>query len=262
MDLTGKTFLVTGASGGIGSEVCRLLSEEKARVILSGRDNSSLLKLKNEIGDEHIPLVADISTEGGRKILLDGCDSIGVLDGVINLAGVLDFDLFEGQSSSNIERMITINFTSLVLLCHELIPRLRGSTDTVLVNVGSTFGSIGFPGFVAYCASKAGVRCFTEALARELADSNISVCYVAPRATATKFNSSEVVDLNKALGNQADSVGVVAEGIVRAIKFKKRQTFIGWPEKIFVKVNTLMPSILDKFLYKKLPIIKKHSKRE
>ena len=261
MDLINKTFLVTGASGGIGSEVCRRLSKEKARLVLSGRNKILLEKICKDLGSAHIVVSSDLSTEDGRKKLLEKCDELGKIDGVINAAGVQKFALFDQQKSSDIENQITVNLSSLILLSREIIPRLKGSSEAVLVNVGSTFGSIGFPGFATYCASKAGTRCFTEALSRELIDSNIRVCYVAPRATDTKLNSSDVVEMNNALGNKSDTSIYVANEIVKIIKNGKKIRYIGWPEKLFVKINYLAPGLIDKFIARQLPTIKKYLTR-
>jgi len=126
----------------------------------------------------------------------------------------------------------------------------------MILNVGSVFGSIGHPGFVAYCTSKAGMKMFSESLARELADTNVKVAYIAPRATATALNSNKVNDLNLALGNSVDSPDHVAQQIIAQLKSGKILQYLGWPEKLFVRVNALLPSVVHNALVKKLSIIK------
>ena len=96
-----------------------------------------------------------------------------------------------------------------MLLCQGLLPLLRNRPEAAIVNIGSTFGSIGHPGFATYCASKFGLRGFTETLRRELADTEVQVYYVAPRATRTDMNSAAVVQLNEELGNAMDPPDVV-----------------------------------------------------
>lgn len=91
-----------------------------------------------------------------------------------------------------------------MLLTHALLPLLQRAPEAAVVNVGSAFGALGHPGFTAYCASKFGLRGFTEALARELADGKIRVLYLAPRVTATAMNDSRVEALNTALGHVVD----------------------------------------------------------
>jgi short-subunit dehydrogenase len=121
--------------------------------------------------------------------------------------------------------------------------------------VGSAFGSIGHPGFTGYCATKFGLRGFTEALQRELADSGIQVKYFAPRATETTINSSDVVQLNQQLGNSMDSPKWVAEQLMKQLKSNELRRFLGWPERIFVRLNGVFPALVDMGLKSKLTLI-------
>ena len=130
----------------------------------------------------------------------------------------------------------------------------------MILNVGSIFGSIGHPGFVTYCASKAGVKTFTEALGRELADTNIRVGYIAPRATATALNTDRVNKMNRKLGNRMDTPAYVAERIVGQLKTGRELTYLGWPEKFFVRVNALLPSVVRNALVKNLGVIKQFAR--
>jgi short-subunit dehydrogenase len=125
------------------------------------------------------------------------------------------------------------------------------------VFVGSTFGSIGFPGYTAYCASKFGLRGFSEALRRELADTPVQVIYVAPRATATAMNPEAVNELNQALGNTMDPPEKVAGAILEAMQKDEKRRFLGWPEKLFVVINGVLPRIVDKAMLKQLPVIRR-----
>lgn len=123
------------------------------------------------------------------------------------------------------------------------------------------FGSIGFAANSVYCASKFGLRGFSEALRRELSDSNIHVHYFAPRATRTPFNSEAVNDLNRALGNAADEPAAVARQIVQCLQADKLEFVIGWPEKFFARLNALLPRVVDRALRPKLAIIREFASR-
>ena len=126
-----------------------------------------------------------------------------------------------------------------------------------MVNVGSTFGSIGFPCHAAYCASKFGLRGFTESLIREYAHSPVNFYYLAPRATQTSINSDAVVSMNRALGNQMDPPERVADALVAQLEGNKSRWFIGFPEKVFARINGVLPGIVDRALIKKLPVIQR-----
>lgn len=121
-----------------------------------------------------------------------------------------------------------------------------------VVNVGSTLGSIGFPFYTSYCATKFGLRGFTEALQRELADSENTILYFAPRATKTSMNSAAVNAMNKHLGNGIDSPEQVANALVAQLNNGSRRVGMGLREKMLSAINSLLPDIVDKSLSKKL----------
>ena len=113
-----------------------------------------------------------------------------------------------------------------------------------------------------YCASKAGLRAFTEALRRELADTPLKVMYLAPRATQTTLNDERVVAMNKALGNAVDSPALVADAVTGMIvRGNQNQLFIGWPEKLFARLNQLLPGMVDGALGKQLETIKRFARQ-
>ncbi len=141
-------------------------------------------------------------------------------------------------------------------------PLLRRQPRALLVNLGSTFGSIGYPGFTAYCASKFALRGFSEALRRELADSQIKVLYIAPRATRTAMNSADVVAMNNELKVEMDDPQEVARQIVHAIATEREELYLGWPEKLFVRLNGLLPRLVDQALRKQLPVIKRFARAD
>lgn len=259
MNLNNRRILLTGAAGGIGSAVAEALVLQGAKLLLAGRNEQELQKLSQRLLSEHQIVVADINTVEGREQVVQQCNQSGGIDLIINLAGILDFQFFEQQSDHCIEQILTTNLISPMLLCNKLIPFLKQKTEAAIVNIGSTFGSIGHPGFTTYCASKFGLRGFTEALSRELADTNIKVFYLAPRATATNLNSDAITALNNALGNKTDSPYLVASALISLLGSDKYQLYMGWPEKFFVRLNALFPMLVHNALVKKIPIIRKFS---
>jgi len=259
MQLNNKNILLTGATGGIGKAIATRLNDAGATVSLVGRKRATLTPLLDSIGPQHHLLIADINSAEGRSSIAEYCAE-KVMDIVINCAGVLDFGLYEEQTQSTIETMMTTNLLSPMLLCQQLIAPLKLRSESAIINIGSIFGSIGHPGFTTYCASKHGLRGFTEALERELADTNIKVGYLAPRATDTEFNSAAVVALNRALSNSMDSPDLVAAELVWLLERNQPRRFMGWPEKLFVKINGLFPNIVSSALIKNLPLIKQHAK--
>jgi short-subunit dehydrogenase len=135
---------------------------------------------------------------------------------------------------------------------------LKARPEATIVNIGSTFGSIGHPGFSTYCATKFGLRGFTESLRRELSDTKVGVFYIAPRATQTDMNSEAVAELNRELGNAMDQPEVVVDEIIRLLKTRRAgDYFLGWPEKLFVRLNGLLPRVVVGAISKQLATIKR-----
>jgi short-subunit dehydrogenase len=264
--LKDKLVVLTGASGGIGQAIAEKLDAQGARLILVGRNEQKLKRLIAKLGNSgHDALLADIGSSDGREHLRRYCESLGAdrINLLVNCAGVNEFALFEEQSQQAMADTININLLSPMLICHDLLPMLMQCDQAQIINIGSTFGSIGFPGFGAYCASKFGLRGFTESLRRELADSSVQVSYIAPRATQTGLNSDKLVAMNNQLGTAMDKPAVVADQVLRAISDRSRlDRYMGWPEKIFVKLNALLPSLVDSSLRKQLPIIRRFAKHE
>ena len=261
-----QTCLLTGATGGIGQAIAKALANKGVSLILQGRSESRLQQLSDSLPGEHKILVADITTIQGREKICRMAE-LNAISMLINNAGVGQFSLLEETEEAVIVDTLEINLLAPILLIQELLPLLQKADQqqpapSYVINVGSAFGSIGFAGQSIYCASKFGLRGFTEALYRELADTNVHVSYFAPRATATSINSDQAMAMNKALGNSVDSPESVANALIQQLEKGHARLFVGFPEKLFVKINGAFPHIVDKALFKKLPIIKRFLRRE
>lgn len=261
-----QTCLLTGATGGIGQAIAKALANKGVSLILQGRSESRLQQLNDSLTGEHQILVADITTIQGREKICRMAE-LNAISMLINNAGVGQFSLLEETEETVIVDTLEINLLAPILLIQELLPLLQKADQqqpapSYVINVGSAFGSIGFAGQSIYCASKFGLRGFTEALYRELADTNVHVSYFAPRATATSINSDQAMAMNKALGNSVDSPESVANALIQQLEKGHARLFVGFPEKLFVKINGAFPHIVDKALFKKLPIIKRFLRRE
>lgn len=261
-----QTCLLTGATGGIGQAIAKALANKGVSLILQGRSESRLQQLSDSLTGEHKILVADITTIQGREKICRMAE-LNAISMLINNAGVGQFSLLEETEEAVIVDTLEINLLAPILLIQELLPLLQKADQqqpapSYVINVGSAFGSIGFAGQSIYCASKFGLRGFTEALYRELADTNVHVSYFAPRATATSINSDQTMAMNKALGNSVDSPESVANALIQQLEKGHARLFVGFPEKLFVKINGAFPHIVDKALFKKLPIIKRFLRRE
>jgi short-subunit dehydrogenase len=114
-----------------------------------------------------------------------------------------------------------------------------------IANIGSIVGSIPLAYFAAYSSAKAGLRAFSEALRRELAGTKISVTYVAPRAVRTPMLTPEIQQYANLTGMNIDPPEIIAKRIVTAIKQRRKDVYIGFPERLFVRLNAAMPRLVD-----------------
>ena len=261
MLLEDRVCLVTGASGGIGQALCHTLAKAGARMVLTARDKSALDVLAASLPAASVVavLAADQSDPAALQML--AADAAGLhVDTLINLAGTNQLTLFDDMSAQALSELVSLNLTAPMLLTHAMLPHLKTRRAALIVNIGSAFGAIGFPGYVAYSASKFGLRGFSEALARELQDTEIGVLYVAPRATDTKMNHGRADALNVALGNRTDSPQWVAQQIVRAMGKPARRLHLGWPERFFVWLNGWWPWLVDNSLARQLPVVRDHAR--
>lgn len=255
MNLDGKRILLTGASGGIGEALAHALASRGATLLLHGRKSAALEALRQQLPnpEQHHCLCADLCHPQERRQLVNAPLLADGIDILINNAGTNQFAWLEDQTEEQITAQIELNTLAPILLTRALLPTLR--TPGLIMNIGSSFGAIGYAGYSAYCASKFAMRGFSEALGRELEGSGIKVLHFAPRATRTHLNSPDVYAMNVALGTQTDSPDEVAEWAVASLEREQIRTWVGWPEKFFVRLNALLPGLVDRALAKQHSII-------
>lgn len=260
MKLSECRAVITGASGGIGQALVAALLLEGAQLLLVGRQPETLQALAKAHAGKVTVVAADICERSGREAVVAAAQRFGGINTLINAAGVNHFGLHEQHDENAIAELITLNVTATLQLTHRLLPLLQQQGRALMVNLGSTFGSIGYPGFSAYCASKFALRGFSEALRRELADTQVKVLYFAPRATQTSMNAANVVAMNDELKVAMDDPHSVALQLLAAIRREEEERYLGWPEQLFVRLNSLLPRLVDQALRKQLPIIQRFAR--
>jgi len=247
--------VLTGASGGIGRAMAAALAPHCDSLVLVGRDAARLSRLP-----ENATLVsADLTTAAGRDAVAFASSNVNLL---VNNAGVGEFTPFAAQSDASMERILATNALAPMQLTRRLLPALLAQPAAYIVNVGSIMGYLGYPGCAAYSASKFALRGFSEALRRELADSNVRIMFLAPRTTRTAMNSRALDALNAELGVAADSPEVVSRALLSLLAKPAPERRLGMPEALFARINQLAPSLVDRALRRQLPQIRRHLAKE
>jgi 3-oxoacyl-[acyl-carrier protein] reductase len=181
LDLSGRKALVTGASGGIGEEIARILHRQGAIVGLHGTRVEKLEALANQLGERVMILPANLADRDEVKAL--GVKAEAELQGVdilVNNAGITKDGLFVRMSDEDWDNVIEVNLTSMFRLTRELTHPMMRRRYGRIINITSIVGVTGNPGQANYCASKAGMIGFTKSLAQEIATRNVTVNCVAP----------------------------------------------------------------------------------
>ena len=181
LDLTGRKALVTGASGGIGEEIARILHAQGATVGLHGTRVEKLETLANDLGDRVQIFPADLSDRAEVKALGEKAEAeLGGVDILVNNAGITKDGLFVRMSDDDWDAVLEVNLTAVFRLTRELTHPMMRRRYGRIINITSVVGVTGNPGQANYCAAKAGMIGFTKSLAAEIATRNVTVNCVAP----------------------------------------------------------------------------------
>jgi short-subunit dehydrogenase len=256
-NLKDKKIIITGADGGLGSLVAKLLAQENSNLTLMSFNEDGLQKICNEIKLQNGKagyIKADFSSVSGIKEAAEIISEIDDIYMIIHLAGIMSFDSLGMQKPENIEMLYNINLLAPVLLTKAILPEMIKNKSGHVVNVGSIFGSIAFPYYATYSSSKAAIRGFSEALSRELDGTGVNVSYVAPRTVRTSMNGGKIANYVKRTKANIDEPEDVALKIIKAIKKEKKFSYFGFPESLFVRINYLFPSLVSKALKKQTAI--------
>jgi len=192
-ELTDKTALVTGATGGIGGGIARALHKQGASVAISGRQIDKLEKLAAELGSRVHVSPCDLANKAQvGKLIDEAIAKLGRLDILVNNAGLTKDNLFMVMKDDQWEDVIAVNLTSTFMLMRAATrAMMRGRTGYGrIINISSISGVIGNPGQGNYSAAKAGMIGMSKSLAREVASRGITVNCIAPGFISTPMTDA------------------------------------------------------------------------
>jgi 3-oxoacyl-[acyl-carrier protein] reductase len=181
-DLTGKTALVTGATGGLGSAIARAFHAQGAHVVLSGTRQAVLQDLAAELGERTSTVAADLSDPAAVDALVDAAEAAAgaPLDILVANAGITRDGLLMRMKDEDWEAVIRVNLESYFRLARAATKGMMRRRSGRIIAITSIVGVMGNPGQANYAASKAGMIGFSKSLAQEIATRGVTVNCVAP----------------------------------------------------------------------------------
>ena len=195
-DLTGKTALVTGATGGIGAAIAKVLHKAGATVAISGTRANVLEELKAELGGERVVVLpCNLSDAAAvEKLVPEAEAAMGSLDILVNNAGITKDGLAMRMKDEDWNAVIDVNLTASFRLARAAMRGMMKKRMGRIINITSVVGVTGNPGQANYVASKAGVIGLTKSMAQELAARNVTVNAVAPGFIVTQQSARSRTD--------------------------------------------------------------------
>ena len=229
-DLTGKSALVTGASGGIGAEIARALHGAGATVGLSGTRTEPLEALAAELGDRAHVLPCNLSIPADVESLVKrATEAMGAVDILVNNAGITRDGLVMRMSDEDWQAVLDVNLTATFRLCRAAVRGMMKARWGRIVNISSVVGTTGNAGQVNYAASKAGMVGLSKSLAAEVASRGITVNCVAPGFIETAMTDELSDDL------KATYRGAIPAGRLGAVdEVAAAVTFLASPQASYV----------------------------
>ena len=180
-DLTGRTALVTGASGGLGGAIARALHAQGATVALSGTRREALEALAAELGIGRTRAPCDLADAAAVEALVPAAEAeLGSLDILVNNAGVTRDNLFMRMKDADWDSVLAIDLTAAFRLSRAVLKGMMRRRHGRIINITSVVGVTGNPGQANYAAAKAGMIGMSKSLAAEVATRGITVNCIAP----------------------------------------------------------------------------------
>ena len=218
-NLSGKKVLITGGSSGIGKATAIDLVGKGAIVCITGRNKAKLEKVASEINA--IPIHFDVSKYNSIAVkTLDAFHSMGGIDVLINNAGIGEFAKLEDIKVNHFESIFATNVFGLTMLTQEVVKFFKTQQYGMIINIGSSAATSGFPSGSVYCASKFALRGLTECWRHELRRDNIRVVLVNPSEVPTAFNNKDRVEREEQENKLSSKE--ISHAIISTINMDKR----------------------------------------
>lgn len=241
-----NTALITGASAGLGYEFAAMFAEDGYDLVLVARNKTKMEEIKNRYPNLNITVITkDLSKQEAAREVYEEVKAAGItIDTLVNNAGFGLMGKFEELDIMKQSDMIRLNITALTELTHYFLPELKENSNRArILNVASTAAFQPGPMMAVYYATKAYVLSLSEALAEELAGTNVTVTTLCPGATKTNFASVANVEKTKMFSGAMSSQEVAKQGY-QALMSGKRVVITGSTNKVGAYAAKFLPRSL------------------
>lgn len=264
MNISGKTFFVTGGGSGMGRELVLLLLKKGARVATADINEATLQETAALAGDHQGRLTTHVLNITDRDAVMAVSEAViqahGGVDGIINNAGIIQkFVKIKDLEIKDLERVMNVNFWGMVNVTKAFLPHLLTRPEAHIVNTSSMGGFLPVPGQTAYGASKAAVKLFSEGLRSELLDTNVKVSVVFPGAIATNISVNSGVATPQQASSAQDSAkfktlsaAQAAEIILAGVEKNQYHILVGNDAKTMDFLSRLMPDRAAKMIFNQM----------
>ena len=253
--LNNRRILLTGASSGIGRELALQLAPIGVKLCIVARSEKPLVELAEQLRQlgaaSAVPIVGDVTDPELRSRLVEHIrNEWGALDLLINNAGISAHGRFENSAPKVLRQIMEVNFFAAVELLRQCLPLLKAGDDPLLVNVGSILGHRGLPFNNEYCASKAALVGWSEAIRPELKRDGVHLLIVSPGTTDTDFFEHLIAQGEQVPWGQQQGIAPqkVADLIIRAIRRRRYEIFPNWRGRLLVLLNRFSPALVDRWM--------------
>jgi short-subunit dehydrogenase len=252
-DLSGRTALVTGASGGLGIHIAKRLAREGMNVAVSGRRKDALSRVVGELealGAKASAVPADLCDLTTIDPLVEGVEAaLGPIDVLVNNAGVESVGSFTSYSREELSSMVNVNLTAPLLLTHRLAPGMLERGHGHVVFISSMAGKIGPAFSEPYAATKAGLIGLTQSLRAEYLDEPVGFSVVCPGFIAGDGMYERMVQeghrSNRMMGETTTEK--ISDSVVRAIREDKAEMIeSGAPVRPMLAVAQIAPGLVER----------------
>ncbi|WP_193195501.1 SDR family NAD(P)-dependent oxidoreductase [Nostoc sp. MG11] len=256
-NIVGKTVVLTGASGGIGAFIARVLAKEQATVVSVSRSQKGLDQICAEVnaaGGKGISIPFDLSKVEEFSALTQEIHQLaGPIDILINNAAIEKYRPFQNYTLEDVQSILTTNLLAPMELTRLLLPTMLERNSGHIVNIASSAGKKGAPYNSIYSASKAGLIMWSDAIQQELANSNVGVSVVCPGCTnAGMYLALDITA--PSVANIAEPTEV-ADAVLQSIKQNQKEVVLdGTASKILFAISQLSPQFGD-MVFQRLGVV-------